>query len=77
MPWSAELGDLDQSQFPMFGHLIPYADTIFNSRQIPTLLTELPRLPPDLLSNDFILGLRELCEFALSQPHRYLWFVGD
>ena len=38
LPWSDARASLDQSEFPMFGHLIPYGDTIFNRRQIDTLL---------------------------------------
>ncbi|WP_026411607.1 hypothetical protein [Actinomadura oligospora] len=77
LPWCDVLADLDRAQFPMFGHLIPYGDTIFNHRQIETLLDELPRLPAGLVTDAFAEALRELCSFAQEAPHRYLWFVGD
>jgi hypothetical protein len=77
LPWSSALASLDQAEFPMFGHLIPYGDTIFNHRQIDTLLNELPRLPAGLVNDAFANALRALCDFALEAPHRYLWFVGD
>lgn len=32
-----EPADLDQSAFPMPGHLLPYADTVFDHRQVATL----------------------------------------
>lgn len=51
--WGPELASLDQSVFPMLGHLLPYADTVFNHRQVSTLLEECfyrgevePRLRP-------------------------------
>ncbi|MGI5290145.1 hypothetical protein ACQEVF_43340 [Nonomuraea polychroma] len=77
LPWSDALANLDRAQFPMFGHLIPYGDTIFNHRQIDTLLDELPQLPAGLITDAFAEALRELCSFAQEAPHRYLWFVGD
>ncbi|MFL6054034.1 MAG: hypothetical protein ACJ72W_14120 [Actinoallomurus sp.] len=77
LAWSEELTNLDRARFPMFGHLLPYGDTIFNARQIDTLLNELPKLPPGLLTDDFADALRELCRFAREAPHRYLWFIGD
>lgn len=77
LPWNDALASLDQARFPMFGHLIPYGDTIFNHRQIDTLLDELTRLPEGLIADAFADVLRELCGFAQAAPHRYLWFVGD
>lgn len=75
--WSAELGRLDQSAFPMFGHLLPYADTMFNHRQVVTLLDELPLLPPGVVTDEFAQELTELAQAVLDGPHLYLWFVGD
>lgn len=35
--WSSALAGLDRRMFPMLGHLLPYADTAFNRRQVSTL----------------------------------------
>ncbi|MFF4342673.1 hypothetical protein ACFY00_22415 [Kitasatospora sp. NPDC001540] len=75
--WGPELAALDQSAFPMLGHLLPYADTVFNSRQVITLLAEVPRLPPGVLTEEFTRELLALSRAVLDGPHRYLWFVGD
>ncbi|WP_318209689.1 hypothetical protein [Streptomyces sp. SJL17-1] len=42
--WGHELAGLDQSVFPMLGHLLPYADTVFNHRQVATAREFLSRL---------------------------------
>ncbi|MFG2112899.1 hypothetical protein ACGFRB_09700 [Streptomyces sp. NPDC048718] len=75
--WGPELAGLDQSVFPMLGHLLPYADTVFNHRQVSTLLAEVPRLPPGVLTDEFTRELIELGQAVLDGPHLYLWFVGD
>ncbi|MFI6939464.1 hypothetical protein ACIBI4_09345 [Streptomyces sp. NPDC050418] len=75
--WSPELGGLDQSAFPMFGHLLPYADTMFNSRQVATLLNEIPRLPPSVLTDECAQELTGLALTVLDGQGLYLWFFGD
>lgn len=75
--WSPELAGLDQSVFPMLGHLLPYADTVFNHRQVTTLLGEVPRLPAGVLSDEFARELIELGHKVLDGQHLYLWFLGD
>ncbi|MFF0163255.1 hypothetical protein ACFYRY_37850 [Streptomyces sp. NPDC005263] len=75
--WGPELAGLDQSVFPMLGHLLPYADTVFNHRQVATLLEEIPRLPPDVLTDEFARELIELGQKVLGGQHLYLWFLGD
>ncbi|MGW2090219.1 hypothetical protein [Streptomyces sp. NPDC001880] len=75
--WGPELAGLDQSVFPMLGHLLPYADTVFNHRQVSTLLEEIPRLPPDVLTDEFARELVELGQTILDGQHLYLWFLGD
>ncbi|MFI0406289.1 hypothetical protein [Actinomadura sp. 3N508] len=76
LPWTNELGGLDPAAFPMLTALLPYADAVFNERQIPVLLKELDRLP-DEVGGDWVEETRELCAIALQAPHRYLWFLGD
>ncbi|MFE9297767.1 hypothetical protein [Streptomyces niveus] len=75
--WGPELAGLDQSVFPMLGHLLPYADTVFNRRQVSTLLEEVPRLPAGVLTDEFARELIELGQVALDGQGLYLWFLGD
>ncbi|MET9652135.1 hypothetical protein ABZZ44_17930 [Streptomyces sp. NPDC006460] len=74
--WGPELAGLDQSVFPMLGHLLPYADTVFNHRQVSTLLEEVPRLPAGVLTDEFVRELIELGEVVLNGQGLYLWFLG-
>lgn len=75
--WGPELAALDQSVFPMLGHLLPYADTVFNSRQVATLLAEVPHLPPGVVTDEFARELLDLGQRVLEGQHLYLWFLGD
>ncbi|MET8845354.1 hypothetical protein ABZW67_35355 [Streptomyces rubiginosohelvolus] len=75
--WGPELAGLDQSVFPMLGHLLPYADTVFNHRQMSTLLKEVPRLPAGVLTDEFARELIELGQAVLDGQGLYLWFLGD
>ncbi|MET9954027.1 hypothetical protein ABZ135_21080 [Streptomyces sp. NPDC006339] len=75
--WGPALAGLDPSEFPMLGHLLPYADTVFNHRQVSTLLEEIPRLPPGVLTDEFARELIELGQTVLDGQHLYLWFLGD
>ncbi|MFF3357368.1 hypothetical protein ACFYWN_33065 [Streptomyces sp. NPDC002917] len=74
--WGPELASLDQTVFPMRGHLLPYADTVFNGRQVSTLLEEIPRLPPGVVIDEFARELLELGRPVLDGQHLYLWFLG-
>ncbi|MFC9815254.1 hypothetical protein ACFVJM_24605 [Streptomyces virginiae] len=75
--WGPELAGLDQLVFPMLGHLLPYADTVFNHRQGSTLLEEVPRLPAGVLTDEFARELTELGQAVLDGQGLYLWFLGD
>ncbi|MFK0257512.1 hypothetical protein [Streptomyces sp. NPDC090445] len=75
--WGSELAGLDQSVFPMLGHLLPDADTCFNRRQVSTLLEEISRLPPGVLTDEFACELIELGQLTVDGQHLYLWFLGD
>lgn len=77
MVWGPELATLDQSVFPMLGHLLPYADTVFNNRQVVTLLAEVPRLPQGVITDEFARELVDLGQRVLEGQHLYLWFLGD
>ncbi|MBM7440709.1 hypothetical protein [Streptomyces sp. HB132] len=75
--WGSELAGLDQSAFPMLGHLLPYADTVFNHRQVSTLLAEVPRLPAGVVTDAVVRELVELGRMVLDGRGLYLWFLGD
>ncbi|GGV20740.1 hypothetical protein GCM10010182_48540 [Actinomadura cremea] len=69
---------LDRDLIPMLGHLLPYADTMFNSSQVSSLATELDRLPAGSpLVPDVRDDLKHLCELTANGGHRQLWFFGD
>lgn len=70
--------DLEQDLIPMLGHLLPYADTMFNSSQVDSVLAELDRLPVESpLVPDVRDDLKRLCEVTSERAHRQLWFFGD
>ncbi|WP_431948058.1 hypothetical protein [Micromonospora marina] len=76
--WSQELIDLDPSDYPMLGGLCAYLDTMFNVRQLPSLIDELDRLPVGVaLDDESRTEIRRLCEVTRLDSHRYLWFLGD
>ncbi|MGN9807085.1 hypothetical protein [Micromonospora sp. L32] len=76
--WSQDLIDLDRSAYPMLSGLCAFLDTMFNLRQLPSLLDELDRLPSGVaLDDESRTEIRRLCEVAQMEPHRYLWFLGD
>jgi hypothetical protein len=76
LAWETMLGDLDQAAFPLLGALDPYGDAVFNGRQIPALLRELDRLPPER-GGAWADEVRALCGLVLQRMHHYLVFVGD
>jgi len=58
----------------------PYGDTIFNQRQIPTLIEELKIISTvihDGRVESHILRLIELAEQSKGEVHTYLKFLGD
>jgi hypothetical protein len=76
LEWFQTLADLDPVEFPMLAGLDPYADAVFNSRQVPVLLAELDRLPAER-GGPWVDAVRDLCRVAGQRVHRYVWFVGD
>jgi hypothetical protein len=71
-----------RGDFPMFGHVDPYGDTIFNAGQMQALLAELDAVEaafPDAAEREgaLISQIRELCNIGTRRPHSYLWFIGD
>ncbi|MFI8519097.1 hypothetical protein ACIGEZ_14890 [Streptomyces sp. NPDC085481] len=72
------LQHIDPDAFPFLGSVLPYADTMFNSRQTERLRREIsdPSVR-DLLGNDAVAEIESLCHQVESGPHLYLWFLGD
>ncbi|MEU6753103.1 hypothetical protein ABZ914_43375 [Spirillospora sp. NPDC046719] len=74
----AWIWELDRDLIPMLWHLLPYADTMFNSSQARSLLAELDRLPE---SSPLVPAVRDdlkrLCEITSQHGHSQLWFFGD
>lgn len=60
-----------------WGTWLPYGDTVFNSRQVSTLLAEVPRLPSGVATDECARELLELGQKVLEGLHLYLWFLGD
>ncbi|MFB4306293.1 hypothetical protein [Actinomadura sp. GTD37] len=74
----AWIWELDRDLIPMLWHLLPYADTMFNSSQVRALLVELDCLPESsplvpVVRDD----LKRLCEITSQNGHSQLWFFGD
>jgi hypothetical protein len=76
--WSEALGRLDPDKFPCLSSLLPYADAIFNERQVERLRREL--LDPhvrDIVGDGAAAEAERLCRQVENGSHLYLWFVGD
>lgn len=74
----AWIWELDRDLVPLLGHLLPYADTMFNSSQVHSLLAELDRLPKNSpLVPEVRDDLKRLCEITSQHGHNQLWFFGD
>lgn len=78
LEWTDALQNVDSVRFPCLSGLLPYADTVFNSRQAERL-----RLEASSHSARIILGeaaaleIEKLCTQVENGSHLYLWFVGD
>ena len=76
LPWEKALRNLEPAAFPLLGAVVPYGDAVFNHRQIPALLQELDRLPPQH-GGAWVEEVRTLCDLVLRESHHYLMFIGD
>lgn len=68
----------DSGEFPFLGSLLPYADTMFNKRQVRRLREEL--LEPvvaEILGRDVTDEIEDFCRQVEGGVHLYLWFLGD
>ncbi|WP_244875753.1 hypothetical protein [Winogradskya consettensis] len=76
--WSEALSQIDQQRFPCLGGLLPYADTVFNERQVGKLLLEVAdRSVRDIVGEEAASEIEVLCRQVEEGSHLYLWFVGD
>ncbi len=69
----------DAVEYPLLSGVDPYANTIFNSRQMQQLLSEVERLLSGSLSvaeRASLEAVADLCREG-RRAHRYLWFIGD
>jgi hypothetical protein len=73
------IGFTELEKFPLLRGIDPYGNTVFNQRQLPTVIRELreiaPLVPRDL--RDGLLDLATYIEGFVGRPHIYLWFIGD
>jgi hypothetical protein len=75
--WS-DVQHIDQERFPYLGSLVPYADTMFNTRQISRILLELEDGHiGEVLGEEAVVEIGRLCRCVESGSHLYLWFLGD
>lgn len=78
LAWSENLGRIDPDKFPCLSALLPYADTMFNSRQAERLRSEVSvQFIRDLLGEALTFEIEQLCRRVESSSHLYVWFVGD
>ncbi|GAA2313547.1 hypothetical protein GCM10010149_76050 [Nonomuraea roseoviolacea subsp. roseoviolacea] len=77
LDWKA-VGRIDEDEFPFLGSLLPYADTMFNSRQTERLRREIAdQSVSQILGRDAVAEIERLCLQVKNGPHLYLWFLGD
>ena len=78
LDWMETLRHIDEDEFPFLGSLLPYADTMFNSRQAERLRREIAdRSVRNILGQDSVEEIERLCTQVENGSHLYLWFLGD
>jgi hypothetical protein len=76
--WMKTLQHVNADRFPFLGSLLPFADTMFNSRQTVRLRQEIAdRSVQELLGQDAAAEIEGLCQRVERGSHLYLWFLGD
>lgn len=71
---------MDDRTFACLRFVDPYGNTVFNRAQAEEVEMELERLAEDLSpgeSLDLLIAVAELARKVQSEPHLYLWFIGD
>jgi len=78
LDWVETLQHVDEDKFPFLGSMLPYADTMFNSRQARKLRREiLHESIRDIIGKDAVAEIERLCQQVENGSHLYLWFLGD
>lgn len=78
LDWVNAVQHVDQDEFPFLGSLLPFADTMFNSRQVARLRKEVgSQLVRELIGQESATEIEGLCRQVESGSHLYLWFLGD
>lgn len=78
LDWMTTLQHVDADRYPFLGSLLPFADTMFNSRQTVKLRQELAdQSVRELLGHDEAAEIERLCLQVEGGSHLYLWFLGD
>lgn len=70
----------EDRSFRLLCYVNPYGDTVFNTVQMEDLLGDLERLAalnPKPIEKRGLDRLRVISERCRSEPHEYVWFVGD
>lgn len=76
--WSDALAQIDREKFPCLGGLLPYADTMFNGRQVERLRMEVAsQSVREILGEETAVEIETLCQQVENGSHLYLWFLGD
>ncbi|GAA3624760.1 hypothetical protein GCM10022223_47300 [Kineosporia mesophila] len=76
--WSDALAQIDREKFPCLAGLLPYADTMFNGRQVERLRMEVEsQSVRDILGEENASEIETLCRRVENSSHLYLWFLGD
>lgn len=76
--WTEALRGIDPGEFPLLGSLLPFADTMFNSRQTERLRKEVSSPAAlEIVGADAAREIERLCLEVESGSHLYLWFLGD
>ncbi|XRQ08876.1 hypothetical protein ACN3XK_72400 [Actinomadura welshii] len=78
LDWTATIQHVDGNKFPFLWSLLPYADTMFNSRQSERLRRELAdQSIRGLLGQGLVTEIERFCLQVENGMHLYLWFLGD
>lgn len=78
LDWTETIQRVDERTFPFLAGLLPYADTMFNSRQAEWLRREIAdESVRGILGPDAAVEIEGLCRQVEDGSHLYLWFVGD
>src|SRR2546429_9243133 len=73
------MGLTELEKFPLLRGIDPYGYTVFNQRQMPSLILELDEIAR-LVPQDLQDGLHDLATYVerfIGRDLTYLWFIGD